>query len=166
MSRALVVLVALVASAGVYHPLLAQDRPAQTPARDNSARPSTGTGIIRGRVTEAGTDRPLARVDIRAISPVVSQPRGVKTDASGQYEVTGLPPGRYVVAASKTNYLTTSFGATRAMGPGKGFDLADGQIAEKVNFALLHAGVIAGRVIDELGDPVVDAQVITFRYQY
>jgi hypothetical protein len=70
------------------------------------------------------------------------------------------------VAASKTNYLTTSFGATRAMGPGKGFDLADGQTAEKVDLALPRAGVIAGKVVDEFGDPVADAQVMTMRYQY
>jgi hypothetical protein len=166
MSRALVVLVALAASAPLHPPLLAQNRPAQTPARDTPAAPATGTGVIRGRVTEAGTDRPIARVDVRAISPVIPQPRAVTTDASGQYEITGLPPGRFVVSATKTSYLTASFGATRAMGPGKGFDLAGGQTAEKVNFALLHAGVIAGSVVDEFGDPVADAQVITMRYQY
>ncbi len=94
------------------------------------------------------------------------QPRSVKTDAGGRYEVTGLPPGRYVVAASKTNYLTTSFGATKVMGPGKGFDLAAGQSADQVNFSLPHSGVIAGRVVDDFGEPVADAQVMTMRYQY
>jgi protocatechuate 3,4-dioxygenase beta subunit len=154
-SRVLIFLVAFAASAA-----------AQAPARDTSARSAAGTGMIRGRVHEAGTERPLARVDIRLTSPVLPQPRAVKTDANGRYEVTGLPAGRYAVAASKANYLTTSFGATRAMGPGKAFDLADGQMADKVDFALPHAGVIAGKVVDEFGDPVPQAEVMTMRYQF
>jgi hypothetical protein len=164
MSRAPAFLVAVVVSAGVL-PLLAQ-APPLAPARDRSARTFTGAAVIRGRATEAGTDRPLARVSVRAISPAVPQPRIVRTDANGRYEIDSLPPGRYVVSATKANYLTTSFGATRAMGPGAGFDLGAGQTAENVNLALVHAGAIAGKVVDEFGEPLVDAQVMTMRVVY
>jgi carboxypeptidase family protein len=156
MSRALVCLVALSLSASS---LLAQ-----APARDTSAQ--AGTASIRGRVILAGTNQPLARVDVRAAGPALKTPRAVKTDADGRYEIDGLPAGRYVVSAVKTNFVTASFGQRRPAGPGTPFDLADRQIADKVDFALSRAGVIAGRILDEFADPVAEVQVTTMRYGY
>jgi len=135
------------------------------PQRDTAAAPQTGTAIIRGRITLAGGAQPIARVDVRASSPTLKRPRAVKTDASGRYEIRDLPAGKYVVSAVKSNFVTAAFGQTRPLGPGVPFDLADGQIAN-VNLTLSHSGVIAGRVIDEFGEPVTDVQVTTMRYQY
>jgi hypothetical protein len=72
--------------------LSASHAAAQTPPRD--AAPATGTAIIRGRVTLAGSDQPLARVDVRVMSPALKSPRIVKTAADGGYEVAELPAGR------------------------------------------------------------------------
>jgi hypothetical protein len=70
------------------------------------------------------------------------------------------------VVAQKSNFVTTAFGQRRPLGPGTPFDLADKQIASRVDFALAHAGVIAGRILDEFGDPVPEVQVSTMRYSY
>jgi hypothetical protein len=156
MSRAFLCLVAIVLSASN---LIAQAPPRDTPA-------PTGTAIIRGRVILAGTDQPLARVDVQASSPALKTPRGVKTDADGRYEINDLPVGRYVVSAVKSNFVTAAFGQRRPAGPGTPFDLGDKQIASKVDFAMARAGVIAGRIVDEFGDPVAEAQVTTMRYAY
>ena len=137
---------------------------AQAPARD---RPdAAGTAVIRGRVTLAGSDQPLGRVDVRASSPVLKTARAVKTDASGRYEIGNLPAGRYVVSAVKTNFVTAAFGQKRPAGPGRPFDVADGQVATNVDFAMARAGVITGRVLDEFGDPFPDIQVAVLRMQY
>ena len=114
----------------------------------------------------AGTDQPLPRADVRASSPALKTPRAVKTGSDGRYEITGLPPGRYVVTAVKANFVTAAFGQRRPLGPGLPFNLAAKQVAGAVNVALAHAGVIAGRIVDEFGDPVPDVQVTTLRYQY
>jgi hypothetical protein len=135
------------------------------PPRDGATTPQTGTAIIRGRVTLARGTQPIARVDVRASSPTLKTPRAVKTDANGRYEIRDLPAGKYVVSAVKSNFVTAAFGQTRPLGPGAPFDLADGQTAN-VNLTLSHSGVIAGRVIDEFGDPATDVQVTTMRYQY
>jgi hypothetical protein len=135
------------------------------PPRDSAATPQTGTAIIRGRVTLASGAQPVARASVRASSPTLKTPRAVKTDANGRYEISELPAGKYVVSVVKANFVTAAFGQTRPLGPGAPFDLADGQIAN-VNLALSHSGVIAGRIVDEFGDPVTDAQVATMRYVY
>jgi hypothetical protein len=127
---------------------------------------ASGTAIIRGRVTLAATGQPVGRADVRASSPTLKTPRAVKTDANGRYEIRDLPAGKYVVSVVKSNFVTAAFGQKRPLGPGAPFDLADGQIAANVNFALSHSGVIAGRVVDEFGDPVTEAQLATLRYQY
>jgi hypothetical protein len=138
---------------------------AQAPARDTP--PATaGTGVIRGRVTLAGTDQPLPRVDVRASSPALKTPRAVKSDNDGRYEIADLLPGRYVVSAVKANFVTAAFGQRRPLGPGLPFDLAAKQIASRVDFALARAGVITGRILDEFGDPMPDVLVTTLRYQY
>jgi hypothetical protein len=136
------------------------------PQRDSSATPQTGTAIIRGRVTLAGSGQPVARADVRASSPTLKTARAVKTDTNGRYEIKDLPAGKYVVSVVKPNFVTASFGQKRPLGPGVPFDLADGQIAANVNFSLAHSGVISGRVIDEFGDPAADVQVATMRYVY
>jgi hypothetical protein len=93
-------------------------------------------------------------------------PRTAKTDASGRYEITNLPEGRYNVTANKANFVPAVFGQRRPMAPGLPFDLKAGQVAERVDFSLARAGSIAGRVVDEFGDPVAEVQVSTSRYQY
>ena len=40
-----------------------------------------------------------------------------------------------------------------------------GQTVEKVDFALPRGGVITGRILDEFGEPLADAQVAAQRYQ-
>ncbi len=136
----------------------------QAPARD---RPEpAGTAVVRGRVTLAGSDQPLARVDVRATSAALKTPRTVKTDAGGRYEISGLPAGRYVVSASKPNFVDTAFGQKRPAGPGMPFELADGQVASNVDLAMARAGVITGRVVDEFGDPLVNVQVAAVRESF
>jgi hypothetical protein len=144
--------------------LVARSAFAQAPPRD-AARES-GTGIIRGRVVLAGTDQPLARVDVRASSGSLRLTRRAKTDDNGRYEFAELPAGRYVVTAAKPNFVTAAFGQRRPLGPALPFDLADNQIAARVDFALARSGVIAGRILDELGDPASEVQVTTMRYSY
>ena len=133
------------------------------PARD-PARP--GTGVIRGRVVVADTGRPLRKTQIRLIGAEVRESRVAQTDANGLYEIKDLPTGRFVLTASKAGYVQLQYGQLRAFEGGRPIDLRDGQVAEKIDFALPRGGVITGRVLDELGEPVVDAQIAAMRYQF
>ena len=57
------------------------------------------TGVVGGRVVDARSDQPLARVLVH----VENHPTFVETDESGAFTVT-LPPGRFTIAASLIGY--------------------------------------------------------------
>jgi hypothetical protein len=132
--------------------------------------------MIRGRVFAADTDTPLrrARITWSSDSSTTSGagpqgPPGVMTDNNGRYEIPNLPAGRYHVLARRSGYLQMDFAARRAIGAtgmavadaerGITIDLAGGQTFDAADFHLARAGVIAGRIVDEYGDPVMSAFV-------
>jgi protocatechuate 3,4-dioxygenase beta subunit len=172
MSRAFVCLVAVLTLAWA-RPAPAQS-PRSQPARDTPAAATGGTAIVRGRVVEGATGRPLSRVQVRANTnntnaggpPPTPYPWVATTDADGRYEIKGLPAGTYAIVATKANYVRSAYGAARVEGPGKRMTLADGQLLEKIDIRLTRAGVITGRVVDEFGEPVTDVQVSPMRYQF
>src|SRR6476660_4812312 len=78
------------------------------PVRDTSAlKPAAaGTAVIRGRVTEAGTNRPLAHALVRLTMPSDNRfEKLTSTDAGGRFELAELARGTYNITGSKTNYL-------------------------------------------------------------
>lgn len=60
---------------------------------------TTQTAVISGRIVDARTDEPLARVLVH----VEHAPAFVETDGSGAFTVT-LPPGKHVISASLIGY--------------------------------------------------------------
>jgi hypothetical protein len=136
----------------------------QIPPRDNTAK--TGTAILRGRIVEADSGQPLRKAQVRISSQEVRENRMVTTDAQGRYEFKELPAARYTITASKGSYVALSYGQTRPFESGKPLKLEDGQTVEKVDFSLPRGSVIAGRIVDEFGEPISDVQVAAQRYQY
>ena len=136
----------------------------QPPARDNPP-PRTGTASLRGRVVDASTGRALPRVEVLAESGG-AMPHSTLTGGDGRYHFNGLPAGAYVIIATRPNYIRAAWGETRPEGPGQRVTLADGQQIDGLNLAMRRGGVITGRIVDELGDPLPEVQVSAMRYQY
>jgi hypothetical protein len=167
LSLAGVLVVALASSGRSQTPPQTQPVPGvtQTPPRDPKAA-KTATGVIRGRVTAADTTMPLRRARLVLSSASSPRPLAAMTDAQGRYEFTELAAGRYTLTASRGSYVTLQYGQRRAFEGGKPIELADGATLEKVDFALPRGGVIAGTVVDELGEPVTGARVTAMRSRY
>ena len=133
-------------------------RPGETPPK--------GTGVLKGQVLTAGSGAPVRRAQVRATSMEARGGGVTSTDAEGRYEIKELPAGRYSISASKGGFVTGQFGQRRPGEPGTPIDLSDGQTADKVNFVLSRGGVIAGRIVDDGGEPVSGTQVAAMRYQF
>jgi hypothetical protein len=147
----------------------APGQPARTPARPlrPGETPPKGTAVIRGYVTAQATGSPVRRAQVRVSSSDGRGSSGVtSTDNEGRFEVKELVAGRYVVMATKGGFVTAQFGQRRPNEPGTPIELADGQTAEKVSFSLMRGGVIAGRILDDGGEPVSGAQVMAMRYGF
>lgn len=148
----------------------------QQPPRDT--RPAgAGTAEIRGRVYAADTGFPLAGATVSLSAITVAQfvaregilpgPTAVETAADGSYAFTNLRAADYRLsardAATRDRYLRQSYGSDGPDG-GVPVTLADGQRVRGIDFHLPPAGVIAGRVTDDAGEPLARIMVSAFRW--
>ena len=123
-----------------------------------TSRLKTGTSRISGRVlTETG--QPARQASVSVSAPELNGSKRTTTDQDGRYEIGALPAGRYVVSGSKANYIGLNYGQARPAELTKPVDLADNQHIDRIDLTLPRGGVIAGRVLDEYGEPVTDAPV-------
>src|SRR5438132_14397202 len=58
---------------------------------------SNTTGAVQGTVTDSKTGDKLAGVTVIATSPSLPQAQTAITDENGQYKITDLPPGDYLM---------------------------------------------------------------------
>lgn len=137
------------------------------PPRDGAAAAiPTGTARIRGRVIAVDSGTPLRRAYVRVSASELRITRVVSTDADGRYEVADLPAGRFSLTVMRNGYVSLQFGQQRPFEPGRPLELADGQLIERVDFALPRGSVISGRVTDELGEPMAGVRMQAMRYRY
>ena len=132
--------------------------------RDNQA-PQTGTARLRGRVVGGESGQALRRAIVRLQGQEFREGRVASTRRRGRWEIKDLPAGRYNLTASKGGYVQLSYGQRRPFERGRPIELADGQTLENVNFNLPRGSVIAGRIVDEFGEPVADAMVSALHYR-
>ncbi|HEY6273276.1 MAG TPA: carboxypeptidase-like regulatory domain-containing protein, partial [Terriglobales bacterium] len=82
---------------------------------------------------------------------------GAMSDGSGHFAIRGLPPAGYVVFLYRRGFIRV-FGQGPLDGPE--LSLKSGDHLENVILAMVPRPIIAGRVVDEYGDPVMDAGVV------
>ena len=124
-----------------------------------------GKAVVRGRVSTS-EGRPLRRARVSVRLADSSTPKIASTNVHGRYEIKDLPAGRYLVSVIRSGYLPITYGQRNPGEPGTPVELADGQVIENIDFALPRTSVITGRVIDELGETVSEAQVVAMQLRY
>ena len=127
---------------------------------------AAGTAVLRGTVVAADTGAPVRRASIRVMAPDVSDNKATTTDDQGRFELRELLGGRYTVMASKTGFVSITYGQRRPGERGTPVEVAPGQVIEKLTIALPRGGVITGRIVDEAGEPLAEAQVQALRSQF
>ena len=135
--------------------------------RGRTAQIPAGTAVIRGRVVSATTGTAVRRASISAVyvpERGVEAGRNAQTDDNGVFEFRGLAAGRWTLRASKAGYIDQQFGQRSAFATTDPIVLDDGQ-QFVADFRLSRGGAIAGRVVDEFGDPLAGANVTALRVQ-
>ncbi len=125
----------------------------------------TGTGQIRGRVLAAETGSPIRRAQVRISGPDIGSKASL-TDGEGRFEFRELPAGRFTVNASKSGFVNVQYGQTRPFESGRPIELADKQVLENADIVMPRGSVIAGRIVDEFGEPMPDVAVTALRQQW
>jgi protocatechuate 3,4-dioxygenase beta subunit len=128
-------------------------------------QPKTGTGSLRGRVVAIDTGTAVRRAQVRISGPDIGTKTAL-TDAQGRYEFRDLPAGQFNVSVSKSGFVTMQYGQTRPFEPGRRIELADAQKMDKADVSLPRGSVLAGRVADEFGEAVAEAEVTAMRLQF
>jgi hypothetical protein len=123
--------------------------------------PASSRAIIRGRVLRADNSRPLEGVRVQASSGGVAF-----TDAEGRYELRDVLHGDVLITASRDGFITLAYGQRRPTDPVRRLQPAAGQLLQRIDFALVRGGVIAGTVIDTGEVPVELAGVFLFRERF
>ncbi len=137
---------------------------AQQPAEQPAAPAKCA---IEGRVIHAFTGAPLKKVTV-SLYKVEGQdrPAVARSDASGRFVFRDAESGKYRLIANRTGYAHQQYGSRGRWGTGTVLTLEAGQQMTGLVFRLYPQGVIAGVVIDEEGEPVVDAQIQALRHFY
>ena len=149
---------------------------AQTAPRDGALQAdrsqARSAGRMSGRVVAADTGKPLHRATV-----VVSAPDGDRfrlppdgrralTTDDGAWEIGDLPAGRYVITVSKAGYVRTQYGQRYARERAKVVELREAATLTRLDILVPKAGVIAGRIGDEAGDPITPAVVSLQQVRY
>jgi len=130
-------------------------------AAQNAAQPSRSgpapTGVIRGHITDT-EGGPIAHAMVQLLSQAdIMQWQGMLADDRGAFEFRNVAGGAFEVLAEKSGY---SAEVRRQV------TLGDGSVSDPLDIRLGRRGVITGRIVDELGEPVehvsVEVMDITF----
>jgi hypothetical protein len=111
---------------------------------------------VSGRVVAAATGVPLPRAAVVLRRDTLRDVRTATTDGQGRYEFDDVPAGRYDLSASKTGYVQTEYGQARTLQANQ---------QEQIDFRLIRAGAISGRVTDDFGEPV-EARIAAQRFEF
>ncbi len=94
-----------------------------------------GTGIIRGRISDAATGAPLAGVQIRVEGTAI----GAQTGADGTYTITGVGPGSKIVSTRRVGYAPQRLAVTVPEAGAATQDFALGRVATTLNEVVVTA---------------------------
>src|SRR5579862_3532102 len=84
---------------------------------------------IRGTVVENQTGHPLARalVTLEGVAATSGAKLSVRTNSYGTFELTPIPPGAYLITASRRAFAPVQFGQKRWNTSGLALSVAEGE---------------------------------------
>lgn len=135
-------------------------------AQNATAVSNHDRATVEGIVTKDPDSQPVKKVLIELIAE--NQTQGgdytVVTGADGAFRIENVIPGRYHLFAERTGLMDVD--KQRGHGEGRVLTLTAGQEVKDIRVRLQAAAVIRGRVTDEDGDPMQDAEVTVLQQTF
>ncbi|HXA49220.1 MAG TPA: carboxypeptidase regulatory-like domain-containing protein [Candidatus Acidoferrum sp.] len=119
-------------------------------------------GSIQGITINSVTHEPIAGVHVSllaATSSSVTATYGAISDRDGRFSIATIRPGTYLLLPERTGFLAA--GAKRSMIPFAPVTIRAGQQLTDFKVELTPRAILAGRVVDDHGDPVQGVSVNT-----
>lgn len=156
---------------------------AQFAQQPQSSAPVVPPGQVSGHVYRADTGDPLPKTVIQLIprnpgnqggpgrgrgnNPNDNSPelRTATTAADGSFVIADVIPSNYTIRASHSGFVASAYGQDRSHGPST-IQVLSSQDVNRIDIRLTPAGVIAGSVVDQDGDPVENAAVSAVQLRY
>ena len=122
--------------------------------------------VVEGIVTKDPDNQPVRKALIELIAENQSEAGNYTgiTAGDGTFRIDNILPGRYHLFAERTGLLDLE--RQRRHTDGQILTLAPGQELKDLHLRLQAAAVIRGRVTDEDGDPLANAEVTALRQTY
>jgi hypothetical protein len=113
---------------------------------------------IEGMAIDAVTRQPLAGVHINMHQDPAENAYGALTRPDGHFSITGMKPALYLLTAQRNGYIHLP-GKTGMRRENENVALKPGDQLTGFIVEMTPRAVIAGRVLDEFGDPVQNVDV-------
>jgi len=126
-------------------------------------QPQPTAARISGRIFEEGTSRPVSSARVTLLpqgrTSTIGPPAQALSDRDGRYVFESVAPGRYWLDVQRGGYVSVSSEPSKRQTN----EVVAGQDFVWPDIGLQKGGVIAGRVLDESGEPVADVRVTALK---
>ena len=122
---------------------------------------------VEGTVTNAKAGEPLKRARVmmsRMGEP--GEPMAAVTDATGRFKLADVDPGRYSIFVFKNGFVRQQSGGPGPAQAASTITLVTRQTLRNIDFKMMPAAVVTGRVVDEDGESVSRARIQALRWRY
>src|SRR5271154_241648 len=148
--------------------LLALAGAAALGAQDPSAVTPQGQepGSIDGVVRSNATGQPLRRARV-VLNPVGA--RGARFQSAGddgKFSFPAVPPGRYSISVERDGFLRLTAGRLGSYKMPPEFSVRPGETVAGLDFSMIPAGVITGKVKFDDAEPATNVTVQAYRGYY
>jgi hypothetical protein len=143
--------------------LLGQQSPAPTAGAANPGE-APKRGRILGRAVNAVTNEPIRKANIQLQAPELGrQGIAATTDNDGAFVFENLDPGNYRMSGEKAGFVRSQYGTRSTTSMGGMIAVSAGGEVKDIVIKITPAAVVSGRILDEEGEPVENAQVTALR---
>lgn len=131
-----------------------------------SAASPSARATVEGFVTRDPDGTPVKKALIELIGENQAEAGDytAMTGPDGLFRIEGVIPGRYHLFAERTGMLDSD--KQRGRSEGRLLTITAGQEVKDIHIRLQAAAVVRGRVTDEDGDPLANAEVTVFRQTF